>query len=324
MKPAHSWFAFAAVMLIAFLVTFLAAPFSWTVPLLLAIQSALPHQILPVVAVLLLAALLSRHRTVVITSILTLFVVMLNVHTHPGVKSAYAQEHACGQVTLQVFAANLLDFNPDQSAALGPMFDLLDPAVPAVLVTAETRQGVIEALQHAGWSRLQVGEGERHADSVTLWSSPATDAHPAGVLTVGERKAPAARVVTEDVEVLVVGVHLTSPQDRSATRSRDRELRDLAEHLAGLSQQEHVEVVVAGDFNTSAQHRAFRPVLEHARITSGAGASWPADRWHPPLLDIDHIVTFGRQRVCAGGMFPVPGSDHNGVLTVLGRAAAFR
>lgn len=56
-------------------------------------------------------------------------------------------------------------------------------------------------------------------------------------------------------------------------------------------------VLVAGDFNAVREHEPVRRLLESSGLTSAveqAGAGWvptyPADRWFPPALAIDHVL----------------------------------
>lgn len=79
-------------------------------------------------------------------------------------------------------------------------------------------------------------------------------------------------------------------------------------------------VVVAGDFNSTLDMRAFRRLLDggyrDAADQTGAGitATYPADHAYvPPLVAIDHVLT---QRCTATSVDVVelPGSDHRGLV----------
>jgi endonuclease/exonuclease/phosphatase family metal-dependent hydrolase len=75
---------------------------------------------------------------------------------------------------------------------------------------------------------------------------------------------------------------------------------------------------VAGDFNATYDMEPFRRLLRNdfrdAGEQSGAGlaASYPADSSVPPLLGIDHVLTFNSQASDAHTV-RIPGSDHLGL-----------
>jgi len=82
-------------------------------------------------------------------------------------------------------------------------------------------------------------------------------------------------------------------------------------------------LVVAGDFNASYWHPAFRDILgtgltdAHIALGRGWSTSWPTDRWHPSFVRIDHALTNEGMVATAVSDFDVPGSDHRGfVVTV--------
>ena len=84
--------------------------------------------------------------------------------------------------------------------------------------------------------------------------------------------------------------------------------------------------LVAGDFNASRDHRAFRDILragfvdcaDAARQRHRPGFTWPADRRYPPLIRLDHVLS--SQPGCIvhqARTMRIPGTDHRGVLAVL-------
>jgi endonuclease/exonuclease/phosphatase (EEP) superfamily protein YafD len=78
-------------------------------------------------------------------------------------------------------------------------------------------------------------------------------------------------------------------------------------------------VIVAGDFNATVDMKPFRRLLHNgfrdAAEQSGAGlvATYPADSAIPPLIGIDHILTFNSTARDARSV-RIPGSDHLGVM----------
>jgi len=77
-------------------------------------------------------------------------------------------------------------------------------------------------------------------------------------------------------------------------------------------------VVLAGDFNASADHPGYRQVAEglvDAHRATGAGwvRTWPVGhRLAPPFVQLDHVLARGLTVTCAGSA-PVEGSDHTSV-----------
>ncbi|MGW4998948.1 endonuclease/exonuclease/phosphatase family protein [Streptomyces hydrogenans] len=83
-------------------------------------------------------------------------------------------------------------------------------------------------------------------------------------------------------------------------------------------------LLLAGDFNASQDHAAFRafsegrPLLDAARATgSSRTPTWPAEGPLPPFVQIDHVLTSPDLTAVATRFLPVPGSDHRAVLADL-------
>ncbi|MBJ8344886.1 endonuclease/exonuclease/phosphatase family protein [Antrihabitans sp. YC2-6] len=78
-------------------------------------------------------------------------------------------------------------------------------------------------------------------------------------------------------------------------------------------------VLVGADFNATRDHSRFRELVdgrfEDAADQSGAGllATYPADRWWPAVIGIDHVLVAGAtaSEVVA---VTIPGSDHKAVI----------
>ncbi|MFE1349707.1 endonuclease/exonuclease/phosphatase family protein, partial [Streptomyces sp. NPDC058757] len=83
-------------------------------------------------------------------------------------------------------------------------------------------------------------------------------------------------------------------------------------------------LLLAGDFNASQDHAAFRAfssgrlLLDAARTTgSSRTPTWPAEGPLPPYVQIDHVLTTPDLTAVATRFLPVPGSDHRAVLVDL-------
>lgn len=124
--------------------------------------------------------------------------------------------------------------------------------------------------------------------------------------------------------VTVVAVHTLQPLARlHVLRRQLRQLDELAATLRASGR----EVVLAGDFNATRQHRDFRRLLKHglrdAHLERGRGRTrtWPADRGVPPFALIDHVLVSKGIAVQDAGTARIPGSDHLAVTATLARSS---
>ena len=80
--------------------------------------------------------------------------------------------------------------------------------------------------------------------------------------------------------------------------------------------------VLAGDFNATLDHRAFRALVDDGYVDaadatgSGLLATWPRGRSRPPIT-IDHVLLDERLGVRSFAVHDVPGSDHRAVVAEL-------
>lgn len=100
------------------------------------------------------------------------------------------------------------------------------------------------------------------------------------------------------------------------------DLDRLLSALTGTTGQQ----IVAGDFNASRDHGAFRRLLaaqfvdcaDAAQCRPWPGFTWPANRRYPPLMRLDHVlVSRPGASVREARTVGVPGTDHRGVLAVI-------
>ena len=121
---------------------------------------------------------------------------------------------------------------------------------------------------------------------------------------------------TTETEVLVAHVAGPWPQPVDVW---SREMGKLPATLDAIAAENPSKsVVVAGDFNSTLNMKQFRGLLTNgyrdAAEESGAGVvrTYPANRWYPPIIGIDHVLT---RNASADGVYTVrvPGSDHLGV-----------
>jgi endonuclease/exonuclease/phosphatase family metal-dependent hydrolase len=123
----------------------------------------------------------------------------------------------------------------------------------------------------------------------------------------------------------VHAVHVVAPL-KGRQQDWHEELRRLGQGLRGAAGPQ----VVAGDFNASRDHRPFRDLLavsgfadcaDIAADRSWPGLTWPSDRrWLPPVMRLDHVLVSPGLTARQVRTLDVPGTDHCGVLAVIGLA----
>ncbi|SEL63400.1 endonuclease/exonuclease/phosphatase family protein [Rhodococcus maanshanensis] len=117
---------------------------------------------------------------------------------------------------------------------------------------------------------------------------------------------------------VAVAAHPLPPWPRPQTTTWSEEMgqvRDILQDLRGRGEP----VIMGADLNATYDHAQFRALIgdgySDAAEQSGAGVlrTYPADRWWPPVLGIDHILVTGAVAVNAEAV-DLPGSDHRGVV----------
>jgi endonuclease/exonuclease/phosphatase (EEP) superfamily protein YafD len=148
------------------------------------------------------------------------------------------------------------------------------------------------------WSRFPMTGRTRH---------PGFDQ---GVLT-------ATMHVSRTVSTTVVAMHLPAPYPKGSGEW-SAEIKRLHVVLQQAARGND-PVIAAGDLNATTDHAQLRTLLtggyHDAVEQSGAGylSTYPADRWYPPLIAIDHVLTSGATATNARTV-KLPGSDHRGLL----------
>lgn len=132
------------------------------------------------------------------------------------------------------------------------------------------------------------------------------------VLQLGVRPVITAKVRTAEGAVRIFAVHATSPGSYGEFQDRQAQL-DL---LAGLVAASAMPTVVVGDLNTVSWDDAFRQLCSKAGLHEGGGAplaTWPATAGLP-MVPLDHVLVTPPLGVASTRSFPVPGSDHRGLV----------
>ncbi|MCH9710585.1 MAG: endonuclease/exonuclease/phosphatase family protein [Actinomycetia bacterium] len=130
------------------------------------------------------------------------------------------------------------------------------------------------------------------------------------------------RVPGVAVDTTVLSVHLAAPWPQPiGPWSRDIALLPDTLRQVGAAAGAGA-VIVAGDFNATADMAPFRRLLDEGFGDAGADAgaglarTYPDRGNRPPLLGIDHILVRNCSAVTAGTV-TVPGADHRGLLATL-------
>ena len=221
--------------------------------------------------------------------------------------SASDQREVHGK-TLRVLASNLLYGQADPKAVV----DLVREQRIDVLNLVEMTPRMVDGLTAAGlfqllpYRVLHPAPGAFGSGIVSRF--PLKEVNLTGDSAA---KQPGAQADLGDgVVAEIVAVHPISPD--VDTPQWEREIKDLS-RAAG----EHGLRILAGDFNATLDHAAFRTVLSRgyndAAEERGAGLTptWPSSS---PVVTIDHVVVDNRAAVQDYRVFDVAGSDHRAVF----------
>ncbi|HRF02109.1 MAG TPA: amino acid permease, partial [Pirellulaceae bacterium] len=123
------------------------------------------------------------------------------------------------------------------------------------------------------------------------------------------------RITRAEGDVWYVGAtHVLPPVSPAAAALRDADLRSWCDELASVD----APAVLIGDFNDTPYSAPFRQRLadgrwHDSRIGFGIQPTWPASLGAFGI-PIDHALLSNRVAAAARSTFPIPGSDHRGVL----------
>jgi endonuclease/exonuclease/phosphatase (EEP) superfamily protein YafD len=232
--------------------------------------------------------------------------IVLAVLVVPRVSASEQRE--VGGKTLRVLASNLLYGQADPKAVV----DLVRSQRIDVLNLVEMTPRVVDGLTAAGlfetlpYRVLHPAPGAFGSGIVSRF--PLKEVNLTGDSAA---KQPGAEADLGDgVVAEIVAVHPISPD--VDTPQWEREMKDLS-RPAG----EHGLRILAGDFNATLDHAAFRTVLARGyhdaaeERGSGLAPTWPSST---PVVTIDHVVVDSRAAVLDYRVFDVAGSDHRAVF----------
>lgn len=128
---------------------------------------------------------------------------------------------------------------------------------------------------------------------------------------------PVVRATVDDHAVVLLPVDFPTP-----TKGVDAWLTAFADLTAAAHTYAGAGVIAAGDFNAVREHGPMRDLLHkgdlhHAAETTGAGwqPTFPANRWFPPLIALDHVMTDNRLTVTGQTTERLAGQAHLALVT---------
>lgn len=213
-------------------------------------------------------------------------------------------------IPIRVLTANLYDGNAEPESVAIAAREHAD-----VLVVQELSPKLARTLSERYLKadfRYQVLKPGNYAVGVGIWSrypivqSSLITKFVLGALTATVRPPDAA-------DVVVASVHVVGPwpQQVDGWREEIAALHETLEHLAAAAGPG--AAIVAGDLNATADLKPFRQLLDTGFRDAGAqfgfAATWPANMPVPPLIRIDHILTFNSTATNAHTV-RIAGSDH--------------
>lgn len=217
---------------------------------------------------------------------------------------------------LRVLASNV-----EFGEATGALVEAVRRERPQLVYVSECDRPCVGALTGAlGTSHPHraVVDGEGSTGSVILSAYPLT-ARPRIPAAMGMPGAT-ARIGGRNVELRLA--HPLPPIPRQVDAWK-HELGRVTE-WASTTHRTGGPVLLAGDFNASQDHAAFRAVLDGGRLHDAArltGAprtpTWPRELALPPYVQIDHVLVSDDFRARETRFLDLAGSDHRAVLTEL-------
>lgn len=269
--------------------------------------------------VLLVVALLVRRRVALVATVPMLvaaIVAGLALAQRPSPPPSV--RHAAGQRHLRVLALNLEFGGADARAVAAQVARVR----PDVVVMPETTAAKLRLLDAAGLAaRLphrasgMIDDGAR--GTAILSRYPVTTLDADRDLGPYDLQKPVVTIAAPGADVIVRGVHAYPPLQDGVAQWRPQ-LDALGRWQRGQSAS---HLVMAGDFNASAAHPAFRHLADGLvdALPARHGnwpPTWPYGDHAPAFAQIDHLLTRGFIPMDAG-TFTVPGTDHAGVWSDL-------
>ncbi|MGP3956729.1 endonuclease/exonuclease/phosphatase family protein [Nonomuraea sp. 3N208] len=266
-----------------------------------------------VLAALTALLLIRRNRPAAIVAVLACVVMAACV----APRLTGAEQPAANGAPLRVLTVNLFGRGDAQTVA-----DLVRRYDVDVFTALELTPDAVERLDAAGLKQLlphRVLQAEFGATGSGIYAK-----HPVSELTglftpIGHNMPAATMAMPGGSTVEIVAIHPNPPLGRME-EEWNAALGALPPASDGAGS---VIRVLAGDFNASLDHRAFRDLLSRGyvdaadQVGKGLVPTWPNLRAMPPIISIDHVVADRRVSVRRVEVADVPRTDHRGVFAEL-------
>ncbi|NMM22282.1 MAG: endonuclease/exonuclease/phosphatase family protein [Phycicoccus sp.] len=272
------------------------------------LQSMVPLVAVGVTGLLVIAVIARRWRVAVVAG------AVFSVCATIAVPSVLAHTATSGRDDLVVMSANLQFGRADAPSLVTAVREhRVD-----VLVLLEVTPAFVERLTGAGLDAVlpeSVGVARQGAGGTIIRSRiPMTLVAP-GIDDVSPYafNEPVVSIHRPDGDVVLRAVHARPPVPSGARwRSGLADLRAWRER-----QPAGQPLVMAGDFNSSLSHPAFRQVAEtmtdaHRGAGQGWVRTWPVGSRVPPFVQLDHVLMRGLQVVDAGTV-TIAHTDHRAI-----------
>jgi endonuclease/exonuclease/phosphatase (EEP) superfamily protein YafD len=243
---------------------------------------------------------------------LAVLVVTLSLSSLLGPRFLAEEQPPANGRHLRIMTANLRAGQADART----LVDLVRQHKIDVLTMPELTPTAVSTLDDAGLSKLLPyhvfddrpgGDGSGIASNLPLRQIVLVEES-----TLSQPSAVVDLPGNDDLEV--TAVHVQPPLTDRDTRTWREELGELPESTPDKRPR-----ILAGDFNATLDHVAFRNLVDHGYADAGeetgegmlaTWSSWPTG----PPLTIDHIVTDVRCAISSYAVYDLPNSDHRAVM----------
>jgi endonuclease/exonuclease/phosphatase (EEP) superfamily protein YafD len=269
---------------------------------------------------LLVLMIISSH--LLLEMLLVILITAMYLYAHPKKAHKDLNIRPSSTPNLCVVSSNLLMDNPISASTI----KALTSSNPDILITIETTTAILTSLTPRLKDYSQVSRGGSPVgEMIVIWAnknSPYTCTQAAPVIfKASNLELPAVIVRGFGRTFTVVGVHIHSPKIKDAISIWHSELYE----LAVLAENSTGNLILAGDFNASLEHKNMRNL---ARVLKDAGAvlgsslrrTWPCDgnifgKFLPfCVLGLDHALVSDQIEILEYKQLHIPGSDHKGIL----------
>lgn len=218
-----------------------------------------------------------------------------------------------GAARMRLVTANIFNSNSEMAFLAADL-----AAIEAdLLLLQEVTEQHLDVLRAAGvldrYPYQVLAPSERPHGSAILSTLPIGSG---GVIEIAGYPITRADVMTEAGTVVVLNVHPLAP----SIPKQVAPWHDQLAALGGLAARETGPLIVAGDFNATADHLPMGRLLDDGlrdafdEAGRGVGATWPI--WHGPMIPVmrlDHVLVRGPITVLSAKVQDNRGSDHRRV-----------